>query len=419
MTARTTARFGSRQGRPMLGLGCILVGLFCLVPAIAQEEGWGYVPPRDPANDYLNAIDGIEAEYGPYATELSDLYVGLGQTLLERGDYEQARDAFQRGVMVVRVNSGPNSPEQSNGLYLIANIEAILGDMDTAGEVLHTIYSINSKYYGEESPELLPVLDRIYQWYLVTRPPGSEMLDYLDYERTMELTEKMAHISEAEKGMGHPDTSLAYRRLGEAHFQTMRYMMSQEMFSAVSSGYLVTREGIEQSTRDQFRAGHRAFQKYLESLLAEESSSPLEYAEALADLADWLLVFGKSGLAWNRYEEAYQVLANSEEYADLADSHMAQPKPVYFFDLTPGYLEDAPAELQEMSLDISMTVTNSGGVRYVEVLNAPEDISENDLGNIKRRVRGIIFRPAVKEGEVVTTEEFIWQYAIVPQGLTS
>lgn len=403
----------------MLGLGCILVGLFCLVPAMAQEEGWGYVPPRDPANDYLNAIDGIEAEYGPYATELSDLYVGLGQTLLDRGDYEQARDAFQRGVMVVRVNSGPNSPEQSNGLYLIANIEAILGDMDTAGEVLHTIYTINSKYYGEESPELLPVLDRIYQWYHVTRPPGSEMLDYLDYERTMELTERMAQISEAVKGMGHPDTSLAYRRLGEAHFQTMRYMMSQEMFSAVSSGYLVTREGIEQSTRDQFRAGREAFEKYLESLLAEESSSSLEHAEALADLADWFLVFGKSGLAWNHYEEAYQVLANSEEYADLADSHMAQPKPVYFFDLTPGYLEDAPAELQEMNLDISMTVTNSGGVRYVEVLNAPEDISENDLGNIKRRVRGIIFRPAVKEGEVVTTKDFIWQYAIVPQGLTS
>ena len=72
-----------------------------------------------------------------------------------------------------------------------------------------------------------------------------------------------------------------------------------------------------------------------------------------------------------------------------------------------------------MSLDISMTVTNSGVVRYVEVLNAPEDMSKDDLELIKRRVRGIMFRPAVKEGEVVTTEDFIWQYAIVPQGLTS
>jgi len=88
---------------------------------------------------------------------------------------------------------------------------------------------------------------------------------------------------------------------------------------------------------------------------------------------------------------------------------------VYFFDLTPGFLEDAPAELQEMNLDISMTVTNLGSVRYVEVLNAPQGLSKNDLGNIKRRVRGILFRPAVKEGEVVTIKDFIWQYAIAPQ----
>jgi hypothetical protein len=68
-----------------------------------------------------------------------------------------------------------------------------------------------------------------------------------------------------------------------------------------------------------------------------------------------------------------------------------------------------------MNLDISMTVTNLGSVRYVEVLNAPQGLSKNDLGNIKRRVRGILFRPAVKEGEVVTIKDFIWQYAIAPQ----
>jgi len=415
MSACTTALFGSRHRRPVFGLGCILTGLLFLAPAVAQEEDWGYVPPREPANDYLNAIDRIEAEYGPYATELSDLYVGLGQSLIDSGDFEQARDAFQRGVMVVRVNSGPNSPEQSNGLYLIANMEAILGKMEVADDVLHTIYHINSKYYGEDSPELLPVLERIYQWYQVMRPPGSDVVHYPDYERTMELTGKMAQITEASKGMGHPDTSLAYRRLGEAHFQTVRYMMSEDMFSAVSEGFLETREGVEESTRDHFRSGRKAFEKYLESLLAQESSSPLEYAGGLADLADWFLVFGKSGDAWDHYEQAYQVLAESEEHAKLADSYMAQPKPVYFFDLTPGFLEDAPAELQEMNLDISMTVTNLGSVRYVEVLNAPQGLSKNDLGNIKRRVRGILFRPAVKEGEVVTIKDFIWQYAIAPQ----
>jgi tetratricopeptide (TPR) repeat protein len=418
-TALISALLGLRPWQLALGLSCILAGFFNLGSAVAQEEGTGYVSPHDPANDYLNAIDAIEADSGPYATELSDLYLGLGQSLIGSGDYEQARDAFQRGVMVVRVNSGPNSPEQTNGLYLIANTEAILGEMKAADDILHTMYSINANYYGDDSPELLPVLERIYQWYLVIRPPGSDAVKYLDYERTAELTEKMAQLTEASKGMGHPDTSLAYRRLGEAHFQTLWFMMREEMFSAISSGYLAMREGVVESTGDQFRAGRKAFKKYLESLLAQESSTPFEYAQALADLADWYLLFGKFGEAWNSYEQAYQVLAESEQYAELADSYMGKPKPVYFSNLQPGLLEDAPADLQEDSLDVSMTVTDSGSARSVEVLNAPEGISEDDLGAIERRVRGMIFRPALRDGEVATTRDFIWPCPIVPQGTSS
>ena len=171
-TASTTPLFGLLQRQLTLGLGCILAGLFFLDHALGQEEEAVYVSPSEPANEYLDAIDRIEAEYGPYATELSDLYLGLGQTLMNSGDYEQARDAFHRGVMVVRVNSGPNSPEQTNHLYMLANIEILLGELKAADEVLHNIYFINSNYYGEDSPEMLPVLERIYQWYLVTRPPG-------------------------------------------------------------------------------------------------------------------------------------------------------------------------------------------------------------------------------------------------------
>jgi tetratricopeptide (TPR) repeat protein len=172
-TASTTPLFGLRQRQLMLSLGCILAGLFFLDHAMGQEEGTAYVSPSKPANVYLDAIDRIEAEFGPYATELSDLHLGLGQTLINSGDYDQARDAFHRGVMVVRVNSGPNSPEQTNHLFLLANIDILLGELKAAYKVLHNIHFINSSYYGD-SPEMLPVLERIYQWYLMTLPLDPE-----------------------------------------------------------------------------------------------------------------------------------------------------------------------------------------------------------------------------------------------------
>jgi tetratricopeptide (TPR) repeat protein len=410
----------------MLSLGCILAGLFFLDRAVGQEEGTAYVSPSEPANEYLDAIDRIEAEYGPYAMELSDLYLGLGQILIDSGDYDQARDAFHRGVMVVRVNSGPNSPEQTNHLYLLANIEILLGELKAVYKVLHNIHFINSNYYGDDSPEMLPVLERIYERYLMTRPLDPEDLKYADYERMIELTEEMVRVSEAAMGRNHPDTAVANRRLADAQFQMVRHLtgvgmtLSPKNYVAAISGSLAPLGFGSEPVIKHYSAGLKAFNKYLESMVANGLTTSLGLAEALADLGDWYLLFDKPRKSREFYESGYQILVQSEKYAKLADSYMSDPKPMHFItNPLPDLFEDTPTELQEMSLNISMTVTSLGVVRNVEVLNAPEDMSKDDLRAIERRVKKTPFRPAMKEGEVVATKDFIWRYAIAPQGRVS
>lgn len=415
MTAPMKQFFGWRQKRFSLLFGCIVACMLLLEPVAGQGEDTAYVPPYDPKNEYLDAIDLIEADFGPYATELSDLYLGLGQTLVENGDFELARDAFHRGVMVVRVNSGPNSPDQTNHLYLIANIELILGDMDAADDILHNIYLINTTYYDENAPELLPVLERIYQWYYLTRPPGLDDTDLVDYERSIDLAEQMAQINEVTKGLGHPDTAAAYRRLGETEFHTYRYLTNPNDETLRLLGSEATDWSNDSSPRKHYSAGRKAYDKYLETVLANESYTPLDQAEALANFADWCMSFGKNNTAREFYGQAYQVLAQSEKYAEYADSYMGQPKPAQFFIPHTGFLEEVPPELTGVNLDVSLTVTNYGDVRSVEVLNPPEGLSEDNLWRIKKYVLNIPFRPAMKEGKVVTTRDFIWQYAIIPQ----
>lgn len=420
-TALSIARPGASRRRAVLPLVCFLTSLLFFQTAWGREGSTAYVPPHEPANDYLDAIDNIEAEYGPYATELSDMYLGLGQALIDSGDYEQARDAFHRGVLVVRVNSGPNSPEQTNHLYLLANLETLLGESDTADEVLHNIYFINSSAYGKDNPEMLPVLERMYLWYLATRPLDLQDSEYADYQRITELTEELARVSELAKGINHPDTAIAYRRLAEAQFELVRFLLNHGMilnsdnYMAVSSGTLFPKDFMNVSIAEHYRAGRKAFMTYLESMAANDSTSPLEYAEALADLGDWFLVFDYSRKSREFYELGYQILVQNEATAKLADSYMSDPKPMYFFvDPQPFFLEEVPPDLQQLNLDISMNVTVLGEARNVKVLNAPEGLSKDDIKEIKRRVMAIPFRPAMKEGEVVTTRDFVWKYVIAP-----
>jgi hypothetical protein len=273
---------------------------------------------------------------------------------------------------------------------------------------------------------MLPVLERIYQWYLVTRPLDSEDSKYADYERMIELTKEMARVSEAAMGRNHPDTAVANRRLADAQFQMARHLsgvgmtLSPKNYVAATSGSLAPLGFGSKPFIEHYSAGRKAFNKYLESMLANGSTMSLGLAEALADLGDWYLLFDKPRKSREVYESGYQILVQSEKYAKLADSYMSDPKPMHFItNLLPDLFEDTPTELQEMSLNISMTVTSLGKVRNVEVLNAPEDMSKDDLRAIERWVKRTPFRPAMKEGEVVTTKDFIWRYAIAPQGRVS
>lgn len=377
-----------------------------------------FVVPQDPRTPYLDAIDRLEEDYGPYATELSDLYMGLGEVFMKDGEFEDARDAYHRGVMVVRVNSGPNSPEQTNLLYLIANIETILDEPKQADKIIGNIRFINEQYFGEGSSELYPVYNRIYEWYHTARPLDVDESDYKDYLKFIDISEAMVDIHELTNGLSVEEAATSYRRLAESHFEAMRFAISEDdwidprVVVASDVPYRITPGYDDLSMREHYKEGRDAFRAYLELVKNDETKTPLDHAEALADLADWSLYFEKYRAARVLYEEAYQVLAASPEYAELADEYLGQPKPMEFTDVSDASVEGMPMEDGSTNIDISMTVTRIGDVRYVEILNPPEGMTDKHKTEIRRTVQDTPFRPSLRGGKAVTTEGFIWQHTI-------
>lgn len=104
----------------------------------------------------------------------------------------------------------------------------------------------------------------------------------------------------------------------------------------------------------------------------------------------------------------------------MAREFMSDPKPMHFVGNPMAVeSESAQADARAIRLEVSMTVTSYGSVRNVEVLNPPEAISEDMLRDIKKQVKTIPFRPAMKEGEVVTTKEFIWRLPVAAEASPS
>jgi tetratricopeptide (TPR) repeat protein len=385
---------------------------------LAEEESDTpkFIVPPDPREPYLDAIDRLEEDYGPYAFELSDLYLGLGEVLMNEGEYEDARDAYHRGVLVQRVNSGPNSPEQTNLLYLIANIETLLDQRKEADMIIENIRFINEQHHGENSSEMFPVLERIYEWYATARPLDHEESDYRDYQDLIDITESMVDIHELGSGLNHAEAARAYRRMAEAHFEVIRFAMFEEQWVdtelIVNNGtpYHVMPGTEDYSMREHYIDGRNAFRSYLELVKTDPEKTPMDYAEALADMADWCLHFEKFRTARELYEQAYQALADSSEYSGLVDEYLGNPRPMEFTGFHSGPLDGQPLEDGTIRIDVSMTVTRVGDVRYVEILNPPENLTKDDIGEIRRTVQETPFRPGVKDGKAVTTKDFIWQH---------
>lgn len=388
-----------------------LVFLSLCSVAVAQEA----IPPSksDPVGVYLEAIERAQTLGGPYTVELVDLYYGYGQALLEEGDLEEARDAFHRTAMVARVNSGPNSLEQTNYLYSIAQVESLLGNLKESVGVLANIYSLHARYYGEDDPAMLPVVKQIYAWYNEKTPLNAPLARSSDYLNRSFLAGRIAALSELGLGLGNSETAMRYRESGQLHFHAIYYMLRtgeppqpELVMNDDGSG---SQWYFERSISSHFKAGEEVFARVVESWRNNPEATELEVAEGIAQLGDWYLAMQHFRSAEKQYERAYRLLASSKAFAAIADEYMGAPSPLRFLNTTDRFVRDLAAPVPEGGLAISMTVTRNGRLHDVKVVSTPEGESEKDIQELAQRLENTRFRPAIINGNAERMEGFVWR----------
>jgi tetratricopeptide (TPR) repeat protein len=385
--------------------------------AVVEEGELTPAIPSDPVTSYLDAIDRMEAISSAYSTELADLYLSLGQSLLDSGDFEGAKKAFQVGMQIVRVNFGLNSVNQGQYLFPIADIESRLGDWKSANSILQNVYSINVRNFGEKHPDMLPVLSQLQDWYLRPIPDLPPHIGYANMLRATRMAFQMALIIEQDKGLGHPDTATINRRLGQLHYLMAQHLLNFGTTAGPEGGY---KEGFGTpsrivdavSTKSHFEGGKEAFAKVVESMDNNAQVDPVVHAAAIAQLADWYLIFGKSQTAGRFYQRAFEVLDQTADPDRITEELFGQPTPLQFFNELNEVLEFEQDEDSGNNIEVSMTISRIGRIQDLEIVNPPEDMEKDELRKIERSFSDIRFRPRVIDGEPVKTEGFVWLYSL-------
>jgi tetratricopeptide (TPR) repeat protein len=387
--------------------------LFCAVfscLAAAQSELPEF-KQSDPISDYLNAIELAESQTSAYSTELAELYLGLGNSHFSRKEYEPARQAFQRGMQIERVNYGLHSLSQTPYLMSIAETESYLGNWDKSQQALENLYLINAQAYGENDPRMLPVLDELLDWYLTTyseRPANGGYQNLLISEK---LGDRMYNILQQTDDLGDPEVPQLYRKLSHLHFFIADHLKEHgepaENGFSFNSGATVS--SANTTSRMHYQRGEDALQKVIESLEQQDSPSALDQANAMAELGDWYLVFGQRGSANKAYDLAYQSLEGSEQTEQLQQSLFGEAKLIDFtqlnskhhFSLAANNSEQTNAEAEE--LEISVTISEYGVPKNIEVLNAPENLDKKTHRKIINDIRGTRYRPKLINGQAISS----------------
>ena len=104
-------------------------------------------------SDFLEQIDRIEASSSAFNPQLAEVYMDLGKSLIDEGNFPDAQDALRRAVQIERINYGLDSLSQTPHLLLLADLDYVLGNSKAAQKALENVYSVSSKHYGSKDKQ--------------------------------------------------------------------------------------------------------------------------------------------------------------------------------------------------------------------------------------------------------------------------
>ena len=368
---------------------------------------------------YSALVGDIELSGGAWDRALAEELSALGSLQQQQGDHVAAVEALNRAVHINRINEGLHTLEQVPVVESMIDSYVALGDWANADLYNNYLYFVQKKAYGTNDPRIIPVLDRLANWNIQAFNVG--------YGESLGMRLSTAQI-----------LFNAAARMVSVHFGETDARLVELKTNIAKSAYLVSRfpeymieldrpenrtledllrESLNEKSRMQprgFRSGEQALLDII-GYYEEEADDVYVTAEAIANLGDWYTIFERRNAASDRYNQAYQLLAEMDDGAELIQQLFGQVIPIPTFGI-PTNLEKAssndpqPQGLRNGYADLAFDVTENGVVRRLQMLSEADEENSLPLTRLRREVRTSYFRPLVVDGRPVRSANNQFRY---------
>ena len=337
-------------------------------------------------------IETIERRSNRYNIELARPLVVLGDALAGVGDRDGALGAYDRAVHVTRVNLGLHHPSQVPIVYREAAIRATLGEFKRANHRHEYAYGILLRSHGGASPELLPGMFELADWYLSNYNIFSARALY---EHALAVADHRLNRDDPQRIRALRSVAATYR---SERFPPDQPAREDRQSTGTQIGF---RYGT-MPTINNFARGERALIEVINAVRASESKTDADVAIAILELGDWFLMFRKHERATTLYQRVWELLQSDPA---LLARTFESPTPLYL-PLPRNPERDAKtlnARPRNGVVELLVQVDESGAVDKIAMVRSePEDLMDK---KVRRAVRRARFRPAFDGQTTLATDD--------------
>lgn len=373
------------------------------------EEDPDYELRSESISRYSASVADIEATGGTWDESLAEELISLGELQQQQGDHLLAVETFDRAIHINRINSGLHTLEQIPAIEQLIQSHLAMGDWEQADVYNNYLYYVQQKAFGRDDPRLIPVLDKLATWNIQAFNIGyGELLG-------MRLREAQIMFLAAARMVGIHFGTTDERRVGYLrNIANSAYLLSrnQDLLMEINQPELRSSQTILMTTLNGaasvippgFQSGERALAE-ISDYYRERDDAPFELADAIANQADWYLIFNRRSQANEYYREAWQVLQEQDNSEELTDRLFGQVVPIPTFAKSvenPVAIYQANDEsdaLQHDFADLVFDVTASGLVRNATVITEETTEKSSHHARLRGIVRDSLFRPIIVDGE--------------------
>jgi TonB family protein len=344
----------------------------------------------------------IETLHHRYHEDLIKPLTLLGDAQLAQSDHDAAIETYARARHIARVSQGLFNEAQLPIVYREADVFRSLGDMRSAAEKEEYAFEVARRSYVAPDPRSIPATARLATFYISTYNPISA--------RTL-LMKAMA-VHEQNGTHQSPEAIPLLRGIAQTHrmsrFPPFYVTTSDDNRLEGPTPGLTTGELDGQFlVVNSFPEGERALQSIVAIQRENFPDQPTLELDAILELADWHLLFGRYQAAHALYNHVFMRMA---ELNQRPEEFFATPAMLYF--PRPDNPRSPPArdraEITEGLVSLGFTVTSNGHVRTLKTLES-EPPKLMDF-RVRRSMRIAKFRPRYVEGQPVSAEDQTFTY---------